>query len=95
MHTLYRSGPARPGSAAAGARTVAVAQRAAELITDIPSVCELIEAILAGPRRVRFATAIALQAQPGSVDTVAVARRHITDAITEAALARADAEVAP
>lgn len=55
MHTLYRSGPARPGSA----------------------------------------TAIALQAQPGSVDTVAVARRHITDAITEAALARADAEVAP
>ena len=102
MHTLYRSAAPRPAVGVfppphdgGSPRTVRVAQRAAELLTDIPAACELIEAILAGPRRIRFAASIALQAQPNGPDVVAVARHHITEAMTEAALARAEAEVGP
>lgn len=103
MHILTRTARPRPADlespppavVAEGARTVRVAKRAAELITDVPAACELIEAILAGPRRTRFAAAIALQAQPGSPAVVDMARRHITEAMAEAALARAEAEVAP
>ena len=78
------------------ARTVAIAQRAAALLTDVSTCCALLQAALHGPDRVRVGAAVSLLCTAGQGAAVTeAARRNLVDAVTAAALAHAAAEVAP
>lgn len=75
--------------------TVSIARRAAELLTDVGTCAELIDAITRSAQRTRFAAAMALMVTSGKVAPERVGAACLRDLVVRAALERAAAEVAP
>ena len=74
--------------------TVSIAMRAAELLTDVGTCAELIDAVTRSEQRTRFAAGMALMVTSvkGASERVGMAR--LRDLVVQAALERAAAEIA-
>ena len=74
--------------------TVSIAQRAAELLTDVGTCAELIDAVTRGPERTRYAAGMALMVTAVRPASEMAGMARIRDLVVRAALDRAAAEIA-